>query len=365
MLNHIQLGQIQPEFADLLLCLVLLVLVFLFSYAGFKGRHVRWLLIILILLFLVFSYWETDYARYYLRFISDDISRYAEPFYYYVGKICFGSYYVYRLIIWGLAFMLISKTAQVLEIDKAVFFFVFSVFFLMTFSYARASLAMASYFLGFAYVVKRSVCTKDIIKGCFFILISYFFHRSTAFIILLTPFCFFRLNKRFFLLLLISLPIVYYLIHYGLVHFLSGDYYINEVLSSSVENYAGREMDFNFNWKFRLITSLRNYSFFVGIIICLHEFFKQQFSFINDYRVEKCLLIAILIIIVSTAFLFDDNYFIYIVGYRFLYFSAIPLVLAISLMYQSGSLSKKQLFVVLFMPSLYAYGYLIGKLLSV
>lgn len=361
------LERFNPATGNIVLSLILLNLAFLISYRGVKKNKGQGLSLIAIIVFCVFAFWNSDYSSYMYRFFYFNLNDYEEPFYYYLSKFCFHNYYIYRLLIWGTATAFMCLAVKRLEIDRTLYLFIFTVFFLMTFSYARSSLAMSSYFWGISFFITGEKSLRKYMFGLVLIILSYFFHRSFLPIIALTPFLIFPLNKKTLLLIIILVPILLYAVDHfsGILlgnQILSGDYF--DAFNSAVEKYTDRDVErLDYNWKFKLVNILRNYSFYVAIVLLLVVYIKNRHLYCFDKRVEKCLLLSSLIIMIASLFFFDKDRFIHIVGYRFLYISGLPIIMATTILYQDGLLSKRQLFFLLLMPFLYSEGFLIGKLI--
>ena len=137
--------------------------------------------IFLILLFCLFSFWGKDWFGY-LRYFSEIKQGYEvstiETIYNHLGKFC-PNYIIFRLIIWGSAFVLFYKTLKLLPINRNLALFFFCTIFLIWFSYARASLAMATMFYGYTKMAttNKRLSLKWII-GILILCVSFYLHKS-------------------------------------------------------------------------------------------------------------------------------------------------------------------------------------------
>ena len=361
------LERFNPGTNSIILSLILLNLALLFVYRGIRNNKGQGWSLMAIVLFCVFAFWNSDYSSYMFRFFYFGPKDYEEPFYYYLTKLSFNNYYIYRFLIWGLATTFMYLAIKRFDIDRNISLFIFTIFFLMTFSYARSSLAMSSYVFGISFFIVGDKKFKNFFLGSVFVILSYFFHRSFLPIIALAPFLAVPLNRKTLFLIIAAIPLLFYIVNYyfGSIvgeQLLSGDYF--DAFNNAVNKYTGRDVErLEYNWKFQLVNNLRNYSFYVAIVLLLYVYIKNRNLYIIDRRVEKCLLLSSLIIVLGSLFFFDPDRFLHIVGYRYLYISGLPLIMATSILYEDGILSDKQLFIILIMPFLYSEGFLIGKLI--
>ena len=92
------------------------------------------------------------------------------------------SYTFFRLIIWGSALTLLFISYKRVGINPDMTLYYFGVLFMIRFSYARVSLAMAIILLGLTFVYKPIMKLKVIsyLLGLTIIGCSIFFHRSSA-----------------------------------------------------------------------------------------------------------------------------------------------------------------------------------------
>lgn len=322
-----------------------------------------------ILLFVLFAFWGTDYFSMRHIFYNELNAEFRDPLYYYLSFFSFGSYTIFRLIVWGAALLLFYKTIKNFKLSPNYCAFVFAIFFLLTFSYGRVSLGMALYFYGISYLLMRNNNDKSkLIKGIFFIVCSYWGHRSMIVPILLTPLIMFSLNKKmviglscFSVVLSILLPIL-------LMRFASGDVDMGENLSAvqkSAESFSSlNEMENEYNWKYMLITSMRNYSFYLLLLYLIWKLvFSKQKNHISLVP-KRLLTLCCGISIIALSFFAVPGIGANIMGYRYLYMLGIPLCLIFSYMVERGFCMNKTVLLLLIPAFLYAEGFLLGKVLS-
>lgn len=169
----------------------LILILFLLSrpaYRNFKlSTARRCIVIIIVLVFCLFSFWGKDWFGY-LEYFEEIQQGYKvkamEPIYNYVGECC-SNYIMFRFLIWGSALFLFYKTITTLPINKDVALFFFCSIFLIWFSYARASLAMATMFYGYAKLATAEHrFGMRWLLGVILICISFFLHKSSIIAIL-------------------------------------------------------------------------------------------------------------------------------------------------------------------------------------
>lgn len=359
-----------PGYADNLVSYILLTLAFILSYQAYKRNGQVKLVVFTYMLFCIFAFWSSDTASYEWMFRQHKVSYFKEPIYYYIGLLCFDSYYIFRTLIWGTATIFFYYTVKNFKLNRSLAFFVLTYFFLMTFSYARASLAMATYLFGLSFILNNRYSKTALAKGVFFILLAPFFHRSYYVVVAITPFLFIKINKKVVLFILVLSPLFARMIQSILQVFLNSQIEFGENLenfSDSVQDYAGRHSHRQRNWKFLLVTSIHQVSYYFTIAFILYHYFKNKTNILFDNRMRKMITLTVVIAIISTIFTINgiDNYFSTIVGYRFLYMTSLPIVVVLSYMYMRKIISRRLLFLNLVLPFLYAELFFIGKLLKI
>ena len=136
--------------------------------------------------FCLFSFWGADWFGYLSYFIwakSGGIEHVPmESFYLWlVDKVC-TDYLQFRMIVWGLALGLFVFTLKRLQLNLGVALFFFCSIYLITFSYARASLAMSLLFAGYSLLWEhnKKAALKNRLIGLSLIGLSFFCHKSSV-----------------------------------------------------------------------------------------------------------------------------------------------------------------------------------------
>lgn len=359
----IQIFQIEPTLQDYWICFIFLNSLIYIGYYNMnkiKTISITWILALVFCVF--FAKWETDYFSYYRGFynLSKD---YRDPLYYYIKVISLDSYYIWRTIVWGGALLLFYKTCKRLKLSANIVLCIFAVFFLMTFSYARASLSMASYFYGLSFFVCKP---KKYLLGLIFIAFSYFAHRSALPLIIFTPFAFVNFNKKIIVFLLSCLPICFFVVSSLMNNFLNASFATGAFVDSAQHYAEFDRSDLNLNWKFELVTKLRNYSFYVLYVYILYRYFIKKDNIKISEEMKRYFAITTIILYFSSLFIFNTNAvgMTNIIGQRYAYFAGIPLCLLLAHLVQNGFCTKKMMKIVMFMAFVYMEGWLLGKIAS-
>lgn len=216
-----------------------------------------------IVVFCVFAFWGSDFFHVYDNYKELLSTGWTlESVYQIIAQeIAPNNYFLCRLVVWGLATIFIIKTFKCVNINQDLAVSFFLMIWILWFSYARVSLAMAMVFLGLALVSKSPRSFFSLLFGLSFILTSLFFHKSAGFIVsiaflaLLVPN---KWNKKWILLLLCFPLLVYWASTY-LSSFLIGD------LSSSndeINSYIERGQDYMNNDYY-----IQGFGYFLGQLL--------------------------------------------------------------------------------------------------
>jgi len=169
-------------------------------YIGIKSKNSAVLLSLLIIFFAVTYCVDLDYFGYkeLVESYHPGMERFhLEHIYTYIILAVGSNYPLFRLLVWGTALICYMGAAKVLRLNITMSLFIMFLLYVAIFSYARASLAMSVYFLGFA-IFARGRESKEIklsLLGILILSCSYFFHNSFATIVLLTIFCVIPITK--------------------------------------------------------------------------------------------------------------------------------------------------------------------------
>lgn len=174
----------------LLYCILLLItlkgnVVRLNDQESYKGRTI--LLSCGLLLFALTSFVGADFFFYHDNMEMFRNQTYIDPeagleaFYQYLIYYIDGDYFLFRLVVWGSSLVLIILAARKFGASVYRTLFVVLAGFIVTYSYARATLAMSVFFMGVVIIcmaVENKQKFLPIIIGSVIIACSTFFHRS-------------------------------------------------------------------------------------------------------------------------------------------------------------------------------------------
>lgn len=287
--------------------------------------------IIVIVLFCMFSFWGRDWFH---SLLSFDLLHYGEALHYeefYLWLIpLLPNYLVYRFIVWGAAFLLFFITIKRLNIATDLTLFLFSSIWLIYFSYARASLAMALIFYGLSLwavpINNKKIVSK--ILAVFVIVLSTSCHKSAVFgiaIFVLVVISKIIENKKvFFSIVLISMPITLYIVKYYLGDFMAmettGDEGGFDSALHAGQNYLG--MDAAENGIGNIIN--RAFERIPYYAICFFCYKYMKHNHLLDAGVEYFMRMLILLVVFASVFAFDIGATSSTVYTRFLRFCSIP-----------------------------------------
>ena len=275
-----------------------------------------------------------------------------EAFYQYLIHYINGNYFLFRLIVWGSSLFLIVLAARQFKVNVYHTLFVILAGYIITFSYARATLAMAVFAVGVVIVCTASERNKKqqlirTIIGLLILASSIYFHRSMLPVIVIA-------------LCWILMPWKKQLAKYSLWLFPLFVAISAAVLKSAfeelfevanaiedesgvlnrAEEYAEQEaVVHNMNGYIRL---LLHYSvFYIPFMLVANAFRTNSVVQNADKRTVWLYQIAYLIFVFATSFLFmdfDSN----TLFYRYLYMSFILMSILIVYMKDRGVLTIKQ-----------------------
>lgn len=368
MLDIELLMQEEATLNQYIISFVLMNVVFFIAYLNKdKGYRVMftWFMI---LIFCLYAFWDTDYFTF--RYIfHTELKGFRDPLYYYLGEVSFGSYTIFRLLIWGTALYLFKKTIDRFKISPNIAAYIFAIFFLLTFSYARASLGMAMYFYGLSYLIKLPQRDRfwSIVWGVLFICCSYYGHRSLMALILLTPLAFIKLNKKSFITIAIIGALASGLAATLLADIISGTIMLSDdfgAAGEAAEKYANIDVEIEYNWKYTLMRNLRFYSFYAAIAYIVWKIvFSNESTQISD-SIKRLATICLGILIFAISFMVLPSWGAEAIGYRYLYMLGIPVCIIMSYIASNKLCKPRTVSLLLLLAFLYSEGFIFGKILS-
>ena len=277
--------------------------------------------IIVVLFYCLYAFWGPDYFHYERDFeeLKKGGRSNMEDVYHWLVLNISPNYRVFRLIVWGSALYLLLAIIRFSRIPIDVCLLVFSAMYLPWFSYARVSLCMTIIFTGLAIIVKSNhINFVRVIIGLAIIYLSFYFHKSSPFGIVVSLFSLVLLSnsKGKIVILIILIPVVIYFLNIYMVPFVTELSMENETYSSS--SYY-----------------LAQASRIMGPGELIHNFLYLRLIYKGGYKSLPIIIRAFanasfLSVLLSTLFLFDYGANTYVLYYRFLNFAMIPSTIFLS-----------------------------------
>ena len=309
---------------------------------GVLSRLARTTSLVLILVFCLFSFWGRDWFGY-LSYFNDikagqSLSA-VEEVYLWLFNVC-PNYLSFRLCVWGVAVVLLTRILTRLEtnFDTALFFF--CSIYLIWFSYARVTLCMALLFYGMSLFASNSENKSKkahYLLGALCVFLSFYLHKSSFFGIIVVLLVLFLgpLKKKAVAIAIIAFPIVVMIV----AHYLSG------ALEGLMENDAETINEY--------VTAGTRYlerdRYVYGPGIVVQRWFERLPYYLISFACIKAqfnhsamipkgvnlfMLATIFITLGSTVFLFNLGFNTDIIYTRFLRYAIIPGLVSLTYLYQ-------------------------------
>ena len=251
------------------------------------------------------------------------------------------NYLLFRLIVWGGAFLIFCITAKRFNVDvyrSSIYLFAC---FPVIFCYARVTLCMAIYFLGLSYFCKP--LKKKYIGYALGILLFYastFFHNTSYVMLLLTLAIWAPINKKTLFLFLVLMPIIIRIAQSAFLDLASmSDSFENEGFADRINRNADAENVSNgltlSNPGVFLHTVLQYVSFYVPLYYVAKTILKNDYTRVYDMGYIKLFKSMMSFLLLSTVFLFFQQGS-FVMYYRVLYMSMIPLCLLVVYLFNNN-----------------------------
>lgn len=264
----------------------------------------------------------------------------GEPIYRVITSIVNNNYLLFRIIVWGGAFIVFCLTARRMRIPLFMAVSIIAIFYSVLFCYARATAAMAVYFLGlsfFCYPTKHE--WLGYIMGGGLVFFSWQFHTSALIMIIMTFIIFMPVKKWSILIMLLVIPII--AVYFKDFFFLLAlDEETNEYMANKMLSYSEREVVTGV--ASRMINLVRYASLYVPLFYCYSLIIKKQENAHDNQSISRLFIVAFGLAYASTIFLFFGDTF-YTFFYRVLNMTIIPISLLLSKLYIDGKMSKRLL----------------------
>lgn len=308
-----------------------------------------------IFVFCIFSFWGADwfgYAESY-KHIKMGYRTNLEPVYQWIVIELISSYFQFRVIIWGTALVFFYDTIRRLPVRTDLTLFFFVAIWMIWFSYARVSLAMALMFWGTSLISTQERWNfLHSIIGVTAICVSFFFHKSALFGVSAILFALVTRTQKKQLLwvLILMFPLMVYFAQDFLRDFMMEDFAYDE---SDVDAYmaAGQhsmanEVHFS-GWGTIIQRTLERIPFYLLAWACYKLHADNKFNYLPS-SIKVFSKILFFIVLVSTIFIFDFEINLKTVYTRFLRFGAIPATIILSYLWENDCYPKLMRYVFIF-----------------
>lgn len=262
---------------------------------------------------------------------------YGEEIYHKIGFFVEKNYFLFRTIVWGGAFCLFCLTAKRMNVSVYYAAVLLIATHPITFSYARATAAMAVYFFGLSFLCSplRNKWISYIL-GTLIIYYSWKFHNSAIIMMIMTTMILLPIRRWSIILLVIVLFIFSDAFNELLMEIAMSDN-IDEVLSNKINSYSQRGVKYGLAG---IINKILEYaSFYIPFIITtINIFSDDNYEYIPNgiYRMYK---VACGLVLSSLLFWFLGPLYVTFV-YRVLFMSMIPITIVIVYLYQADLMSN-------------------------
>ena len=313
-----------------------------FSRNSVKKNEQKYILtIILCFVFCLFSFWGADWFHYQESFplLKSGWKGNLEEVYLWIAQNLSPNYIIFRLIIWGSAFILFLKTINILSISKYIALYFFGTIYIIWFAYARVSLAMVLVFYGYA-LLNSCNRSKFIVKitALSAIGVSFFFHKTALFAIGVAIVAFFmkKYPKKTLLLMLLLLPLFVVVVKTQLSSFLMIDFDSEDGDLSSYlmtgQNYM--EKNQGISGIGSLIQSFLERFPYYGIAYISYSSLRSKSVNLIPDDVKAFMILQFVIVVVSSIFALDLGVNTSTLYVRFMRFAAIPTTIVMAYFYE-------------------------------
>lgn len=317
--------------------------------------------------FVLFSFWGLDW--FYYRDLYPELvlgnEGHMESVYVFIAQKVSCGYITFRAVIWGIGLLLVFSIINRMPISSSLALGIFGLVYLIWFSYARVSLAMALAYWGLLmlYSPSKSRLTAYLL-GAMAIISAFYFHKSSLFAVGMVILAWItgKMNRKSFLFFMFVVVLVgVFLLPKFFTIFMSQDSSaVDGVLGKGIE-YGQHYMGINTN-RFGPGALIQNALERIPYYLLAWQCYKIQFSN-KSYNIPKNIMLFmrlfLYIVIFSTLFLFNSNLNMMVVYERFLRFAAIPATIILAYFWENKfypNLTKFTLYMAIF-STIYAVVY--------
>lgn len=183
-------------------------------YYSFHSSNGYGFFLVMAILYLVFAFSEAD--TYHYHFMFDEIKStnthsHIEPFYFWlIQKLPAWGYYIWRLIVWGMAICLQVLTFKRLGLDSDLASWLFALVLLVPFSLSRDALGFSLLTYSCSFIYKPGKYRLlSIVIGFLGVWLSSYLHKSMIVFIIIAILSAVRVGKLYYVSSFILFPFLY------------------------------------------------------------------------------------------------------------------------------------------------------------
>ena len=285
----------------------------------------------------------TDFFTY-KSFVHDTYGTevmHLEAVYGYILFLISNNYFLFRVIVWGLAVLFILRASERMGLSKYYVLFFLMLSFYSIFSYARVSLAMAIFFDGVSFVVPKvgKRTALKVMVGIAIMLLSVVFHRSLLVLVALALPVLLPANRKIFAAFLVIIPIAFFIAgrYFGDLIMMSSEAESMSDISYLMDTYSAREVE-SANWKGMIRKVLQYSLIFIPLIYSAVVADRRKNEMDWQMRVLLRFCIVTVVLSFSTFFLSFESAVMF---YRILNMVIIPLSMLIVAMLQKKLITAR------------------------
>ena len=278
---------------------------------------------------------------------------YSEPIFVRISNLVKGNYLLFRIIVWGGALLLFSFTMKQFRLESVLPYYLLLVWYMYSFSSGRASLATALYFSGLSIALNTR--TNRVFRyaiAALLCILSYSFHASAVFLIIMTIMVLVPINKRSLFLFVVITPLLLLLFKNLFFYFSMEDTLINDYLTDKLNTYKDREVDAS-NIMGKIQDALNYLSYYIPFIFISIKVLSDP-DLENEKSISLLYRITFGLVALSAYFFvlsssISDNVF----TYRILHMAFVPIIIIFCDIYKKGKVKRGEFNLVLFLASLF------------
>ncbi|MBO4805937.1 MAG: hypothetical protein J5554_07830 [Paludibacteraceae bacterium] len=308
---------------------------------GGKITKKKWYCVyILLFSFVIFPFFNTDWFHYQGVFNAVKMGfpvHLEEVYVCLIDGVC-NDYLTFRIIVWGSALILTLLIFKKLPISYDLALFFFGTIWIIWFSYARVSLAMAMTFLGGTLLASKKESFLMKVVGSFLLISAFYFHKSAAFGIMVVVLALVlrQLKMNVIPILILLFPILLFMIQFYLGGFLVADIDEEENTMNAYMSVGQHYMEKS--------GAERGIAANIQRLLERFPYYYLSFMIFKKYKeggikrvpsaIRFFMNVLFLIVYVSSLFFFDFGANLETIYGRFLRFAFIPATIVLTYFYE-------------------------------